>query len=112
LQLAAFVGAPLHHYIIRTIEPPQALAALPDHRLVLARGPFRVEDEITLMRDERIDILVTKNSGGHATAAKLEAARALGIPVIMVERPKAETVPALDSVDAVLNWIELHRPVR
>ena len=110
LQLAAFVAAPQHHYVIRTIDPPEAANTLPDHQLILARGPFALEDEVALMRDERIDVLVTKNSGGNATEAKLEAARTLGIEVVMVERPKTAGVPALDSLDAVMGWIERHRP--
>jgi len=109
LQLAAFADAPQHHYLIRTIEPPD-VAALPDHRLILARGPFTVEDEAALMRDAAIDALVTKNSGGKATAAKLAAARALGIEVIMVERPKSQDVPAFEKLDALMAWIEDHRP--
>lgn len=110
LQLAAFATAPQHHYLVRTIDPPEAVAALPDHRLILARGPFAVDDEITLMRDERIDVLVTKNSGGKATAAKLAAARTLDIEVIMVERPKAEDVLAFEKLDAVMAWVLAHRP--
>ena len=110
LQLAAFAAAPQHYYVIRTIDPPEAAKSLPDHRLILARGPFALADEIALMRDERIDVLVTKNSGGGATEAKLEAARTLGIEVVMVERPKAGNLPALESLDAVMRWIEDHRP--
>jgi precorrin-6A/cobalt-precorrin-6A reductase len=109
LQLAAFAAAPQHHYLVRTIEPPD-VAALPDHQLILARGPFAVDDEIALMRDECVDVLVTKNSGGKATAAKLAAARALGIEVIMVERSKSEDVPTFEKLDAVMAWIEDHRP--
>lgn len=110
LQLAAFAAAPQHHYVIRTIDPPDVDGTLPDHRLILARGPFALADEIALMRDERIDLLVTKNSGGGATEAKLEAARTLGIVVVMVERPETAGVPAVDSLDAVMGWIEAHRP--
>ncbi len=109
LQLAAFAAAPQHHYLVRTIDPPD-VSALPDHRLILARGPFAVDDEIALMRDAEIDVLVTKNSGGKATAAKLAAARALGIEVVMVERPKSEDVPTFERLDAVMGWIEDHRP--
>jgi precorrin-6A/cobalt-precorrin-6A reductase len=83
---------------------------LPSHRLILARGPFGVADEISLMRDERIGVLVTKNSGGAATEAKLTAARALDIEVIMIERPPAEAVLTFETVDAVCDWIEAHRP--
>ena len=110
LQLAAFVAAPQHHYVIRTIDPPEAAQSLPDYRLILARGPFALDDEIALMRDEHIDVLVTKNSGGRATEAKLEAARTLGIEVVMVERPRAGDVPAFEDLDAVMRWIEDHRP--
>jgi len=110
LQLAAFAAAPQHRYVIRTIDPPEAAGALPDHRLILARGPFALADEVALMRDERIDVLVTKNSGGNATEAKLEAARTLAIAVVMVERPETAGVPALESLEAVVRWIEDHRP--
>ncbi len=109
LQLAAFAAAPHHHYIIRTIEPPDAVAALPSHRLILARGPFKVEDEIGLMRDENVAVLVTKNSGGHATEAKLGAARTLGVEVVMIERPETPGGPSLVDVDAAMTWIEAHR---
>lgn len=110
LQLSAFARAPQHRYIVRTIEPPEALRHLPLHRLVLARGPFSVEDETALMRSEKVDILVTKNSGAAATAAKLTAARTLGIEVIMIERPVPEAVPTFETVSGILAWIETHRP--
>jgi precorrin-6A/cobalt-precorrin-6A reductase len=110
LQLAAFAAAPQHHYVVRTIDPPDAANALPEHRLILARGPFALEDEIALMREEHIDVLVTKNSGGSATEAKLEAARALRIAVVMVERPETAGVPTLENLEAVMGWIEDHRP--
>ena len=109
LQLGAFAAAPWHHYVVRTIEPPDAVARLPSHRLILARGPFGIDVEAGLMRDERIEVLVTKNSGGAATEAKLAAARMLGVEVVMIERPAAGDGPALDSVDAAVAWIDLHR---
>jgi precorrin-6A/cobalt-precorrin-6A reductase len=110
LQLAAFAAAPHHRYVVRTIEPPEGLEALPSHRLILARGPFSVGDEIALMRAEQVETLVTKNSGGAATEAKLAAARALGIDVVIVERPDPPDVPTFHSVAAILAWIEAHRP--
>jgi precorrin-6A/cobalt-precorrin-6A reductase len=110
LQLAAFAAAPHHHYIVRTIEPPDAILALPSHRLILARGPFGVEDETSLMRDAQIEVVVTKNSGGAATEAKLVAARAMSIEVVTVERPAAEATDTFYTIEAVLAWIEAHRP--
>src|SRR6266404_549710 len=71
LQLAAFAAAPHHHYLVRTIGHPHGMAALPSHRLFLARGPFSVEDEIALMQEERIEVLVTKNSGGVSNDTKI-----------------------------------------
>lgn len=110
LHLAAFAAAPHHRYVVRTIDPPAAIGCLPAHRLILARGPFTLEQEIALMQAEHIEMLVTKNSGGRATEAKIDAARALGIDVIIIQRPAPENVPAFESVDAVLTWIEGHRP--
>jgi precorrin-6A/cobalt-precorrin-6A reductase len=109
LQLAAFAQAPQHRYIVRTIDAPEAIGALPRHRLILARGPFGIDDEIALMRAEGVAMVVTKNSGGAATRAKLAAARTLGIDVVMVERPAAGQVPAFFEIPAVLAWIEAHR---
>jgi len=110
LQLVTFTAAPYHHYVVRTIEPPDAIGAFPSHRLILARGPFRVDDEIALMRHDHVDVLVTKNSGGSATEAKLAAARTLGLEVVMVERPAPEDVSKFDTIARILAWIEVHRP--
>jgi precorrin-6A/cobalt-precorrin-6A reductase len=110
LQLATFAAAPQHHYVVRSIDPPAAIVSLPSHRLILARGPFGVDDEITLMRAEKIQTLVTKNSGGAATEAKLAAARTLGIEVVMIERPTTDETETFDKLSAVLEWIEHHRP--
>jgi len=72
--------APHHHYVARTIDPPQQKVLPPDIRFLQARGPFDKADEIRLLEDEKIDIVVSKNSGGAATYAKIEAARDLGLP--------------------------------
>jgi precorrin-6A/cobalt-precorrin-6A reductase len=110
LQLAAFARAPQHRYVVRTIEMPDIDLGPALHRLILARGPFAVAAEIALMRDEGIEVLVTKNSGGAATEAKIDAARALGIEVIMVERPARPDVPCFHAVNDILRWMETHRP--
>ena len=110
LGLAAFAAAAWHRYIVRTIDPPDAIGALPRHRPILARGPFSVEGEIALMREEQVEVLVTKNSGGSATGAKLTAARILGIRVVIVERPEPEAVPMFETVEDTEAWIDAHRP--
>jgi precorrin-6A/cobalt-precorrin-6A reductase len=109
LQLATFARAPQHRYIVRAIDPPTEVDVLPDHKLILARGPFSVPDELALMQHERIETLVTKNSGGRATHAKIEAARTLGIEVIIVRRPPAPEAETLHDLEAVLAWIDAHR---
>ena len=108
-QLAAFAEAPHHRYLVRAIEPPDGVEALPDHRLILARGPFRLADEEALMRDENIECLVSKNSGGAATYAKIEAARNLGLPIVMVRRPDKPNVEQTTRLETALAWIEAHR---
>jgi precorrin-6A/cobalt-precorrin-6A reductase len=109
LQLAAFARAPQHRYIVRAIDRPADVDRLPDHKLILARGPFSVPEELALMKSERIEALVTKNSGGRAIYAKIEAARTLGIEVIIVRRPPAPETETLHDLDAVLAWIDAHR---
>jgi precorrin-6A/cobalt-precorrin-6A reductase len=110
LQLAAFLSAPHHRYIVRAIDRPDEIDALPDRKLILARGPFSLADELALMKRERIEALVTKNSGGRATYAKIEAARALGIEVVILRRPDAPEAETLHDLDAVMAWIGAHRP--
>ena len=88
-QLTPFAGAPQHRYLVRAIDPAD-VHLLPDARWISARPPFDADTEEALMRKEEIEVLVTKNSGGGATAGKLEAARRLGLPVILVRRPEAD----------------------
>lgn len=90
-------------FLIRSIEPPTELPK--NHRLLLDRGPFDFETEKSLMREHRIDVLVTKNSGGEATAAKLQAARELGLPVVIVQRPEQPPVPRVRDVEAAVAWL-------
>jgi precorrin-6A/cobalt-precorrin-6A reductase len=87
------------------IEPPQAPLPLRDHRLILARGPFTIDGETALLRAHGIDHLVTRASGGSATVAKLDAARSLGLPVILIERPAPPSGNTAESVDAALDWL-------
>jgi precorrin-6A/cobalt-precorrin-6A reductase len=112
MQLAAFARAPQHRYIVRAIDRPADIDALAESQLILARGPFTLADELALMREERIEMLVTKNSGGSATVAKIEAARTLGVGVVMVQRPKPPEAETLTDLDAVMAWIAAHRGAR
>lgn len=90
--------------VARMIEPP-GFAPPAGWRVILARPPFMVEEELALMRSEGIEVLVTKNAGGAATAAKLVAARALGLPVIIVARPRKPPAPTAATVEELVELI-------
>lgn len=97
-----FRAAPQHEYLLRVIEPPEASDLPPKCEVVSARGPFTRGDEIALMREKRIDVVVSKNSGGAFTYAKIEAARELGLPVVMIQPPPRAGVAVAHSIDAVM----------
>jgi precorrin-6A/cobalt-precorrin-6A reductase len=104
-QLGEFAGLDQVWFLVRCIEPPDPI---PLHRaeVLLARGPFDLSGEEELMATRRIDGVVTKNSGGSAAAAKLAAARGLGIPVVMVARPPAPPGPCVATVDDAMGWLD------
>lgn len=110
MGLTAFARAPQHFYLVRTIDPPQDLAGLPNHQLILARAPFEPGDEERLMRDASIDVLVTKNSGGAATYAKMIAARHRGLPAIVVAPPARPHVPVVHDLDAAVRFLAHETP--
>ncbi|MDU0361452.1 cobalt-precorrin-6A reductase [Rhizobium sp. 25PS6] len=99
-------AAPQHHYLVRSVDPVEPQVALDNVDYVLDRGPFTLEGERDLLRQHDIDVIVAKNSGGAATYAKIEAARLLGIEVMMVARASAPIVKAVDTVEAALAVID------
>ncbi|MEW2258125.1 cobalt-precorrin-6A reductase [Streptomyces sp. NPDC047869] len=110
LGLAAFRHLTDLTFVVRSVDPPEPPLP-PDTRVVLARGPFTVTDETRLLRTHRIDVLVTKDSGGEATAAKLTAARDLGLPVIVVRRPEPPAgATVVSDVAGVLERLGLSSP--
>ncbi len=102
-ELEPFLAAPWHSYLVRSVEAPLVVPA--GARCIAARGPFVLDDELALLRAEGIDALVTKNSGGAATAAKLEACRVLGVEVVMVARPPGVR-GAVGDVAGALGWLD------
>ena len=107
-EIKAFSGHPEIWFLVRLIDAPADPLPLARHELVLGRGPFTESDEVTLMREHRIEALVAKNSGGALTHAKIAAARRLGLPVVMRRRPQAPTGETVETVDQALAWIAAH----
>ena len=104
-DLAAFATDATHDYLVRAVDPPDGPVP-PRMILLLARGPYTVDGELDLMRTHSVATLVTKDSGGALTQAKLVAARDLAVPVVMIDRPALpDGVDAVASVDAVTRWV-------
>ncbi len=106
-ELAPFARPELArvHFVVRSVDPPDPLP-LAHATVITDRGPFRLDDELALLDRYRIDLLVTKNSGGAAAAPKLEAARARAIPVVMMARPPQPEGPTVATVDDALAWLD------
>jgi precorrin-6A/cobalt-precorrin-6A reductase len=93
-------------FLIRAVTAPDAASLPRHHQLLLSRGPYRYDGELSLLREHRIDALVTKNSGGDMTRAKLDAAAALDIPVVMVARPQLPAgMTAVGTVQEAAEWV-------
>lgn len=105
MHLAEFAAQPQHHYVLRLVDPPSAPPPLPDHRVVVDRGPFSAAADEALMRDHAIDLVVSKNAGGTGSVAKLVAARALGLPVLMIDRPVLPPRSETHDQARVLDWL-------
>ncbi|MBO6518465.1 MAG: cobalt-precorrin-6A reductase [Rhodospirillales bacterium] len=97
-DLVAFTPIITTKLFVRLIEKPESLP-LQDAEIVIGSPPYRKDDEVALMRMLGIDLMVTKNAGGDATYAKIEAARTLGIEVIMIDRPPLPDGETVTSVD-------------
>ena len=104
-EVAAFAAAPQHRYLVRTIEPVDGALAVPHLVEIRARGPYDAAAEEGLMARHGVDVLVSKNAGGAATAGKIAAARRLGLPVVMVRRPEKPAVESVTDAAGALRWL-------
>jgi precorrin-6A/cobalt-precorrin-6A reductase len=105
-ELAPFIGAPQHRYLVRSVDPVDPPLSLPQVSYVTARGPFSEADDRALMTAHNIDIIVAKNSGGSAAYGKIAAARALGIEVILLRRPPTPAAPAVETIEDAIAWLD------
>jgi precorrin-6A/cobalt-precorrin-6A reductase len=110
-ELHSFAPMAQHYYIARLIDPPQGVRP---HNLVLLqqRGPFDRDAELRLLKERKIEVIVSRNSGGSATYPKIEAARMLGLPVIMITRPVKPVGHIVRSTEEALAWLAHERPDR
>ena len=104
-HLAAFSGRPQHAYTLRFVDPPHGELPWPNAELIVSRGPFTLAGELGLMRARGIEWIVARNAGGTGARAKIDAARELGLPVIMIARPDLPERPRTEHIDDVLAFL-------
>jgi precorrin-6A/cobalt-precorrin-6A reductase len=103
-SLEDFAVKPQHHYLLRLVDQPDTLP-LPQATALIARGPFTMQGDLALLQTHRITHIVAKNAGGTGARAKLDAARELHLPVILIDRPYVPDRPKVDSLAKVLAWL-------
>lgn len=104
-HLAPFAAKPQHTYILRVVDPPDAPPPLPNADIIVARGPFTEDGDLALLRAKSVTHVVSRNSGGGGARSKIDAARRLSIPVIMIARPTMIDRRSAETVDDVLAWL-------
>lgn len=103
-HIAPFGAKPQHAYTLRFVDPPEgALPFAAD--VIVSRGPFTLDSELEMIQARGIEWIVARNSGGDGARAKVDAARALGLPVIMLSRPQLPERLRAESVAEVLQWL-------
>jgi precorrin-6A/cobalt-precorrin-6A reductase len=105
MHLADFAPNPQHDYVLRLVDPPDDPLPLPEAEVVVDRGPFTESSHRALMLRHGTQLVVSKNSGGSGAYAKIAAARALGLPVVMIDRPETPARAEVHDVGAALDWI-------
>ena len=104
-HIAPFSLRAQHAYTLRFVDPPEGTLPLRTADVIVARGPFTLDDELAMMLARGIAWIVARNSGGTGARAKLDAARALGLPVIMINRPQLPDRLRVQSVAEVMEWL-------
>ncbi|MEU0659874.1 cobalt-precorrin-6A reductase [Streptomyces lavendulocolor] len=105
MGLASFAHIADAWFLLRSVDAPEPPYP-PRMEVLLDRGPFTLDGEREVLRRHAIDVLVTKDSGGAATAPKLTAAREAHVPVVVVRRPPApDKVPVAPTPEEAAAWL-------
>jgi precorrin-6A/cobalt-precorrin-6A reductase len=104
-EIPAFASVRDVWFLVRLIDPPAAPIALASFELISQRGPFDTAAEEALIRAHAIDVMISKNSGGSATYGKIEAARQLSVPVLMIRQPPPQPGDHVADVEAACAWL-------
>ncbi|NES77824.1 MULTISPECIES: cobalt-precorrin-6A reductase [unclassified Okeania] len=107
-ELASYAHLQNLWFLMRTIDPPKLNTLLPPGKLLTKRGPFSLLEERSLLQKYKIEAIVSKNSGGDATYAKIIAARELGIPVVMIQRPPLPDGKQVTDVESAVSWLRIY----
>ncbi|MBY6200367.1 cobalt-precorrin-6A reductase [Maritalea mobilis] len=105
MHLAEFAPNPQHRYLLRLVDPPSHPLPFPEAEVIVDRGPFDEAADRALMERYGVDLVVSKNAGGTGAYAKIAAARALDLPVLMIDRPPQPERREAHDVAEVLGWL-------
>ncbi|AYJ85043.1 cobalt-precorrin-6A reductase (plasmid) [Sphingomonas paeninsulae] len=105
MHVEAFAAQSQHHYLLRFVDAPSPPPTLLRHSLIVDRGPFTTVGDSQLLQAHAIDLVVCKNAGGNGANAKLIAARELGLPVVMIDRPAVPDRAEIYRPEDVLVWL-------
>jgi precorrin-6A/cobalt-precorrin-6A reductase len=103
-HIAPFGNKPQHAYTLRFVDPPEAPLPFPAD-VIVSRGPFTLDGELEMLRTRGVIWIVARNSGGDGARAKIDAARTLGLPVIMIARPELPERQRVESVAEIMQWL-------
>ena len=109
MHIDQFTGLARHFYLLRLVDAPETMPDFTDFAVEVSRGPFTFDADKKLLELHHIDLVISKNAGGKGAYAKIEAARALGLEVIMIDRPNLPSRDELHSPEDVLNWLKKNK---
>ena len=104
-HLRAFATYKQHAYLVRLVDAPRDPLPLPNAKVIVARGPFDRSGDRAMLENFRADIVVARNAGGNAAAAKIDASRDLALPVVMIRRPFIPAREKVETVAEAFRWL-------